>query len=221
MMAEENKAGNKQNYSRTYLILNEVFNSVTHGIGFGLSIAGLVVLIVAAVRTGEAVRVVSYTIYGSSLVMLYLFSTLYHSLSFTKAKTVFKIFDHSCIYILIAGTYTPFSLVTIGGVQGWVLFGIIWGLALAGIIYKSIFIGHYRKLSLAIYLMMGWLCLFFIKPLYNGLGKDGFILLFSGGMAFTVGAVFYSLKIKFMHVVWHFFVIAGTILMYFSILFYA
>ncbi len=209
-------------HSRGYLILNEVLNAVTHGIGFGLSIAGLVVLIVSAAGSGEPIRVVSFAIYGSMLVLLYLFSCLYHSLSFTAAKGVFKIFDHSCIYLLIAGTYTPLCLVTVGGWQGWTLFGIIWGLAIIGVIYKSIWMGRFKKLSTAIYIAMGWFCIIDIKAFYEGLGPKGFGLLLAGGIAFTVGAAFYSMKnVRFMHVLWHFFVILGTMLMYFSILFYA
>ena len=207
--------------SRTYRIVNEVFNSITHGIGTGLSIAGLVILIVVAVRTGGAMKIVAFSVYGATLILLYLFSTLYHSLTFTRAKKVFKIFDHSCVYILIAGTYTPYSLVTVSGATGWVLFGIIWALAIMGVVSKSIWMDKYEKFSTVIYVAMGWLCIFFIKPIYTGLGKDGFTLLLLGGLAFTVGAVFYSLRVKFMHVVWHFFVLLGTILMYFSILFYA
>ncbi len=208
--------------SRFYLISNEVFNAVTHGIGFGLSIAGLVVLLVSGARSGEAIRVVSYAIYGSSLILLYLFSTLYHSLAFTPAKKLFKIFDHSGIYVLIAGTYTPLCLLTIGGAAGWALFGTIWGLAVAGVVYKCLFIGKHRTVSTLIYVLMGWLCIIFIKPIYAGLGAQGFGLLLAGGLAFTIGAVFYSFRnIKYIHVVWHFFVLLGTILMYFSILFYA
>jgi len=209
-------------YSRHYLILNEVLNSISHGIGFGLSIAGLVILIVSAADTGEPIRVVAFAIYGSTLILLYLFSCLYHSLSFTHAKRVFKIFDHSCIYLLIAGTYTPLCLVTVGGWQGWTLFGVIWGFAIIGVIYKSIWMGKHKKLSTAIYIAMGWFCIVDLKAFYEGLGSKGFGLLLIGGIAFTVGAIFYSLQnIRFMHVLWHLFVIIGTMFMYFSILFFA
>lgn len=207
--------------SRGYQIKNEVFNSITHGIGFGLSIAALVILIVTATKTGETMRVVAFTIYGASLVLLYLFSTLYHSLMFTRAKAVFKVLDHSCVYILIAGTYTPYALIIIGGWKGWVLFGIIWGIAIFGVICKSIWMDKYERFSTLIYIVMGWMCLFFFKPIYEQLGRNGFMLLLFGGVAFTVGTVFYSLKIKYMHTVWHFFVLLGSSFLFFSIILYA
>jgi hemolysin III len=208
--------------AKSYLIVNEIANAVTHGIGFCLSIAGLVFLILKAVGTGEALRVASYSVYGTTLILLYLFSTLYHSLTFTKAKTIFKIFDHSGIFLLIAGTYTPISLLVISGALGWVIFGIIWILAVLGIVYKSIYINKHQHISTIFYVLMGWLCLVCISRVYRGFGFSGFALLLAGGVSFTVGAIIYSLKqIKFIHVVWHIFVLAGTILMYFSILNYS
>ncbi|MHC9536377.1 PAQR family membrane homeostasis protein TrhA [Dellaglioa sp. BT-FLS60] len=211
----------EQNYSRRYLILNEVLNAVTHGIGFGLSIAGLIVLIIKGTHDGSALEITSYAIYGSSLVLLYLTSTLFHSLIFTRARTVFQIFDHSSIYILIAGTYTPYCLIAVGGALGWTLFGIIWVMTILGIIYKSIWLGHFKTISTIIYLIMGWLCLSAMFPLYASLGVTGFWLLVSGGLAFTIGAGIYSINgVKYLHVVWHLFVMLGTGLMFFSILFY-
>jgi hemolysin III len=208
--------------SKGYLILNETANAVTHGIGFGLSIAGLVLLILKAADTGETLRIVSYSIYGTTLILLYLFSTLYHSLIFTRAKNVFRVFDHSGIYLLIAGTYTPITLLTVSGIFGWVIFGIIWMLAVIGIVYKSIWIGRHQHLSTVFYVIMGWLCLIGISRIYHGLGFSGFALFLAGGVAFTVGALIYCLKqIKFIHVLWHIFVLAGTILMYLSILNYS
>ncbi|MHC9532681.1 PAQR family membrane homeostasis protein TrhA [Dellaglioa sp. L3N] len=211
----------EQNYSRRYLILNEVLNAVTHGIGFGLSIAGLILLIIKGTHDGSALEITSYAIYGSSLVLLYLTSTLFHSLIFTRARTVFQIFDHSSIYILIAGTYTPYCLIAVGGALGWTLFGIIWVMTILGIIYKSIWLGHFKTISTIIYLIMGWLCLSAMFPLYSSLGVTGFWLLVSGGLAFTIGAGIYSINgVKYLHVVWHLFVMLGTGLMFFSILFY-
>lgn len=211
----------KHNYSRRYLILNEVLNAVTHGIGLGLSIAGLIFLLIKGAHDGSALEITSYAIYGSSLVLLYLTSTLFHSLIFTRAKTVFQIFDHSSIYILIAGTYTPYCLLSVGGALGWTLFGIIWMMTVLGIIYKSIWLGHFKTISTIIYLIMGWLCLSAMLPLYNSLGVTGFWLLVSGGIAFTIGAGIYSINgIKYFHVVWHLFVMLGTGLMFFSILLY-
>lgn len=201
--------------------MNEVFNAVTHGIATGLSIAGLVILLVKGAQSGSAIETVSYAIYGSTLILLYLASTLFHSLMFTRAKGVFQIFDHSSIYLLIAGTYTPYCLVTIGGWFGWTLFGIIWLMAVLGVVYKSIWLGKYQNASTVIYIIMGWLCITAMKPLYSGLGPVGFWLLVAGGVSFTVGALVYSLRsVKFMHVLWHLFVMLGTGFMYFSILFY-
>lgn len=209
------------NFSKKYIIVNEVFNAVTHGIGAGLSIAGLIILLIKGAKMGSAVHVVSYAIYGTTLILLFLASTLYHSLIFTKAKNVFQVFDHSSIYLLIAGSYTPYCLTVIGGTLGWVLLGLIWLLAIGGVVYKSIFLKKKGKTDVILYVLMGWICLIAFKPLLEGLGVGGTLLLAGGGVSYTVGAIFYSLKhIKFMHVVWHFFVLLGAALMYFSILFY-
>ncbi|ANZ61994.1 hemolysin III [Secundilactobacillus paracollinoides] len=209
-------------FSRRYQIINEVLNSVTHGIGVGLSIAGLVLLIIRAVHLGGAMRITAYTVYGAILVLFYLASTMFHSLYFTKASHVFQIFDHCAIYLLIAGTYTPYCLVVIRGTLGWVIFGVTWVTAVLGIIYKSLWLGKFQKLSTILYVVMGWFCVLGFKPLYNGLGPHGFLLLVLGGVAFTAGAVLYSFKnIKFGHVIWHLFVLLGTILMFFSVYLYA
>ncbi|SEL30807.1 hemolysin III [Carnobacterium iners] len=210
------------NFSKKYLITNEVLNAVTHGIGVGLSIAGLIILILKGIKSGSTLELVSYCIFGSSLILLYLSSTLYHSLIFTKARKVFKIFDHSSIYILIAGSYTPLCLITIGGVKGWALFYVVWTIALLGVIYKSIWIESFKNVSTLLYIGMGWLCIVAIKELYTGLGMNGFGLLLAGGLAFTIGAAFYSMRsVKYMHVLWHLFVMTGTAFVYFSILIYA
>ncbi len=208
--------------SRTYQIVNEVLNAVTHGIGAALSIAGLVILILQAHGEGGSLRMTTFLVYGIILVLFYLASTLFHSLYFTRASHVFQIFDHCAIYLLIAGTYTPFSLLVVGGKLGWWMFGIIWAMAVAGIVYKAIWLGKFQVLSTVIYVVMGWMCLMGIGPLYRGLGPVGFVLLLLGGVAFTAGAVLYSFKgVPFGHVIWHLFVMLGTGLMYFSILFYA
>ncbi|MBP1040589.1 hemolysin III family protein [Vagococcus sp. BWB3-3] len=208
-------------FSKKYLIVNEVLNAVTHGIGVGLSIAGLVILLIKGARLGSATHIVAYAIYGATLILLFLASTLFHSLIFTKAKKVFQVFDHSSIYLLIAGSYTPFCLLTIKGWLGWTLFVIIWLMALLGVIYKSIWLAKKGNSAVIIYIIMGWLCLAAVKPLYEGLGPVGTGLLALGGVSYTVGAIFYSMKnIKFMHVVWHLFVMLGAGLMYFSILLY-
>ncbi|WP_313469153.1 hemolysin III family protein [Carnobacterium sp.] len=218
---EKKNLQEKTVFSQRYLVINEVFNAVTHGIGFGLSIAGLVILLYKGSQTGSALEIVSYAIYGSTLILLYLCSTLYHSLTFTRARKLFKTFDHMSIFLLIAGTYTPYTLITIGGPMGWTFFGIVWGIAILGVIYKAIWINHLQKFSTWIYIAMGWLCVFALKPIYQGLGSQGFLLLVLGGLSFTIGAIFYSLRnVRFMHVLWHLFVLAGTAFMYFSILFY-
>ena len=211
-------------FTRKYNIVNEVLNAVTHGIGLGLSIAGLVILLVNGARLGSPMHIVSYAIYGSTLILLFLFSTLFHSLIFTKAKIVFRVFDHSSIFLLIAGSYTPFCLLSIKGWLGWTLFGLIWTLAIGGVVYKSITLHRKEtisQVSTVIYIVMGWLCVIAFVPLIRSLGIMGTSLLAGGGIAYTVGAYFYSIKnIRFMHVVWHIFVMLGAGLMYFSILFY-
>ncbi|QNQ82356.1 hemolysin III family protein [Lactobacillus sp. PV037] len=209
------------NPSKTYLILDNIFSAITHGVGFGLSVAGLVILIVRAVQTGGALKIVSFTLYGSSLVLLYLFSTLYHSLVFTRARRVFQIFDHSSIFILIAGSYTPYTLVAIGGAKGWTMWGIIIGLATLGILFYIFNQGKFIILDTILYVLMGWMVIFASADLYPILGRAGFTLLFMGGVAYTVGAVLFTMRrIPFIHVIWHLFVMLGSILMYFSILLY-
>ena len=209
-------------FTRRYLILNEVLNAVTHGIGFGLSIAGLVILLIKGARLDSPIHIISYAIYGSMMILLFLFSTLFHSLMFTRAKKVFQVFDHASIFLLIAGSYTPFCLLSIQGWLGWTLFILIWLLAISGIVYKSLTLHKKEtvsKISTLIYIIMGWLCVIAFKPLIASLGFWGTFLLTSGGVSYTVGALFYSIKsVRFMHVVWHLFVMLGAGLMYFSVL---
>ena len=214
----------KTKFSRSYLIVNEVFNAITHGIGAGLSIAGLVILLVKGAHLHSPLHVVTYAIYGSMMILLFLTSTLFHSLIFTKAKGVFQVFDHSSIFLLIAGSYTPFCLLSVKGWLGWTLFGLIWVFAIAGIVYKSLTLHKKEtvsKVSTFIYIVMGWLCLIAAVPLYHSLGLVGISLMVLGGLSYTVGAFFYSLKsVRFMHVVWHLFVVLGAGFMYFSVLFF-
>lgn len=208
-------------HSKTYYILDNIFSAVTHGIGFSLSIAGLVILIVQAAQTGNPIRIVSFTLYGTSLVLLYLFSTLYHSLVFTRADKVFQIFDHSSIFILIVGSYMPYTLVTIGGAKGWWMFGLILAMAIIGILYYILIPGNHIIFNTLIYIGMGWLVVVALGTLYNALGHTGFWLLVWSGVSYTVGAILYCLRrIPFIHVIWHLFVMLGSILMYFSILLY-
>lgn len=198
----------------------ELWNAITHGIGFALSIPALVLLIMAGKDHGSATAVVSFTIFGVSMVLLFLMSTLLHSMP-VKLKKLFSIFDHSAIYILIAGTYTPFLLVTIKGALGWTLFGVIWGLAIAGILFKVFFIHKYEAVSLVFYIVMGWLIVSAIKPLYVNMEREGLVLLVLGGILYTFGSIFYAWrKIPFNHAIWHIFVIAGSASMFFSVLLY-
>jgi hemolysin III len=206
---------------RQYSIREEIANSVSHGIGVCLSIAGLVVLVVLAASQGDVWRIVSFSIYGTSLILMFLGSTLYHSFSHPAIKHVLKIIDHSMIYLLIAGTYTPFMLVSLRGPWGWTLFGIIWGLALTGILLKIILIGKHRLLSTLTYLAMGWLCVIALKQMIASIPPAGMYWLVAGGLCYTIGAIFYSVrKIPFNHAIWHLFVLGGSICHYFSILFY-
>ena len=199
----------------------ELWNAISHGIGVILSIPALVFLILKGVEEGTTMHVVSYTIFGASMLLLFLMSTLLHSMP-KRVKRVFSILDHSAIYILIAGTYTPFLLVSIQGVLGWTLFGIIWGLAIAGVLFKVFFIHRYEFVSLIFYIVMGWLIVIAIKPLIQVLTMPGFMLLLSGGLLYTIGSVFYAWrKLPYNHAIWHVFVIAGSACMYFCVLIYS
>ncbi len=206
---------------RQQSLIEEIFNAIVHGIGALLSIAGLVLLIVFATLKGSMIHVISVSIYGSTLVLLYLNSTIYHSLTNRKAKEVFEIFDHASIYLLIAGTYTPFTLIVLHGAMGWIVFGIIWGLAFCGVLFKSFFTGKLDFISTIIYLIMGWLIVLVFKPLMYSLNTTGLIFLIIGGLLYSVGTIFYLFqKIKFAHVVWHVLVLVATIFHFFAILFY-
>lgn len=201
------------------MIINEVANAATHGIGVGLSITALVLLVVYACIYGNAWHVVSFSIYGSTLIILYLASTLYHSIQNQRAKHIFKIIDHSAIYLLIAGTYTPFTLVTLRESRGWVLFGIIWGLALAGIFFKSFFVNRFVVLSTVMYIAMGWLIIVSIRDLLLNLSPGGIIFLLAGGLSYTFGVIFYAQKQRLLcHAVWHLFVLGGSICHFFAVM---
>ncbi|MDU5334960.1 PAQR family membrane homeostasis protein TrhA [Enterococcus sp.] len=208
----------ERQFSRKYLITNEVLNAVTHGVGVFLSIVGFVLLLKKA---NSGLHYVSFIIYGVSLLLLFLASTLYHSLIFTKAKKIFQVFDHCSIYLLIAGTYTPYCLLYIKGTIGIVLLSVIWLAAIIGIVYKSLTLSKVKsvsKLSTIIYNVMGWAVVIALPSLYHSVGLKGLLLLVGGGVAYTVGSVFYSMKNRrYMHVVWHLFVMLGAMLMFFSI----
>jgi len=199
----------------------ERFNSITHLVGAVLALGGATVLVTLAGVTGGATRIVSFSVYGLTLFLLYLFSTLYHSLR-GRAKRVFQVLDHHAIYLLIAGTYTPFSLVALKGKTGWWLFGGVWGLALLGILIDTLRGKGGHLLSVAIYLLMGWLILFVLGPLIAALPPGGFRWLLAGGLFYTVGVVFYALDgvWPWCHGIWHLFVLAGSISHYFAVLLY-
>jgi hemolysin III len=200
----------------------ELANSLTHGLGAVLAVAALAVLVVFSARHGTAWHVVSCSVYGASMVALYLASTLYHGVTNPRAKQVFHTLDHVAIYLLIAGTYTPFTLLTLKGGWGWTIFGIEWGLALAGIIYKVFFYTHkHRGVSTAIYLAMGWLAIIAIKPLLASLPTGGLIWLGIGGLSYSLGVIFYLWdRLPFAHVIWHLFVLGGSISHFFAIYLY-
>lgn len=199
----------------------EIANSVSHGIGAGLSIAALAVLVTLAGMRGDAWRVVSFSVYGASMVLLYLASTLYHGFRNPLTKHVFHVFDHSAIFLLIAGTYTPFTLVTLRGAWGWSLFGVIWGLAFSGIIIKSVSFKRFRLLSVLVYVLMGWIALVALGPLLKALPTGGLLWLFIGGLCYTLGIGFYLWeKLPFHHAIWHLFVLGGSICHFFGIFLY-
>ena len=198
----------------------ELANSITHGIGFLIGIAVLVLLVVFASLRKGVWEIVSVSVYGTTFILLYLGSTLYHSAKSEKARRVLKVIDHSAIYLLIAGTYTPFALAPLRGALGWSIFGAIWGSALLGIGFKAFFTGRFKAVSLISYLFMGWFCVVAIKPLYRELNTAGFVFLVAGGLCYSVGAIFYAWKsLRWSHAVWHMFVLAGSLCHFFSILF--
>ncbi len=199
----------------------ELANAITHGLGALLSIAGLVLLVVFASLDGNAWHIVSFSIFGTCLVLLYTASTLYHSFRSTRVKHVLRIMDHSAIYLLIAGTYTPFTLTLLRGGWGWSMFGVIWGLCIAGIVFKVFFIKRFNGLSTLLYLLMGWMIVIAAKPLLEHLPIGGLYWLLAGGAAYSLGTVFYLWeKLPFHHAVWHLFVLAGSICHFFAVLLY-
>lgn len=207
--------------SNKYSLGEEIAHGLTHGIGIVLAIAGLCVLVTFSALYGSAVHVVASSIFGASMIVLYTASTLYHSLPMPETKRIMRVVDHASIYLLIAGTYTPFTLVTLEGAWGWSLFGVAWGLAIVGIIFKLFFTGRFDRLSVAIYVAMGWCGLVAIKPMMAALPTLGLWLLVAGGLAYTGGVIFYLLeRMRYHHAIWHLFVMAGTTLHYFVILFF-
>lgn len=204
-----------------YSLGEEVANAVTHGIGVLLSVAGLTMLIVLSALFGNGWHLASAIIYGIALVLLYSASTIYHSFQAPQVKKVLRVIDHSSIYLLIAGTYTPFTLVTLSDAGGIVLFGVVWGIALIGIVVESFWIHRPKWISLLGYFAMGWLIMLKINPLIENLGTTGIWLLIAGGITYMIGTIFYVLKkIPYMHAIWHVFVLAGSIIHFLAIKFY-
>lgn len=200
-------------------IHDELANTLTHGLGVALALAGLAVLITLASLHHSARQLVSYSIYGVTLVLLYATSTAYHGVKMPRAKRLLRILDHASIYLLIAGTYTPFALISLRGVWGWSLLGIIWALAATGVVFKIFFIGRFPRTSVVIYLGMGWLALVAARQLFAHLPTTGLILVFAGGLCYTLGVLFFAFDYKrFHHAIWHLFVLAGSICHFFAVL---
>lgn len=203
-----------------YTLGEEICNSITHGIGAALAIAGCVIAIVYAALYGDAWCVVSASVYGATMIITYTTSTIYHALTHPTAKKVFRILDHTNIFLLIAGTYTPMTLVVLRGPLGWVLFGMVWGASVLGIVLNAVGLERFKKFSMIAYVASGWAALIGIVQLYRVMEPVAFWMLVAGGVAYTAGIIFFAMKKRYMHVIWHVFVIAGSMLHYFMILFY-
>ena len=207
--------------AKFYSPLEESINIYSHILGIVLSLVGLVFLLLKAANHGDVWHIVSAAIFGISLIVLYTASSLYHSAKDPVVRNRLRIFDHAAIYVIIAGTYTPFTLITLHGTVGWIIFGITWGMALIGIILKLFFTGRFKILSTAMYVLMGWVIVFAINPLIDNLAPSGLQLLVAGGLAYTVGAVLYSIKaIPLNHAIFHILVLVGTICHCFAVYFY-
>ena len=207
--------------AKFYSPVEERINIISHAAGLILSIVGLMLLWVHASLNGNNWHVVSFTIFGASLIVLYAASTFYHSARKQELRNRLRIIDHAAIYVLIAGTYTPFALVTLKGSTGWVIFGVTWGLAVSGITLKLFFTGKYEFLSTLMYVFMGWVIIFAVKPLIQNLSTEGLAWLLAGGIAYTLGAIIYSFKkIRFNHAIFHVFVLIGSISHFLSVYLY-
>jgi hemolysin III len=206
--------------NQRYSLGEEIANSVTHGIGAALSIAAMSILIFIASQNRDAWRIVSFSIYGSTLFILYIASTLYHAFTHEKTKRFFRLMDHSSIFLLIAGTYTPPTLIAMRGSWGWTLFCLIWAIAIGGIIFELLYIGKYKFISVSIYVGMGWLAIIAIKPMVEALPDGMMRWIVLGGVFYTLGVVFYVWKkMPYNHAVWHLFVLAGSAMHFFGMLF--
>lgn len=204
---------------KRYSLGEEIFNSVSHGAGGLLAIAGTVLLIVFSAIYSSAWAIVGSAIFGASMIILYTMSTLYHAITNKKAKAFFRIMDHNTIFFLIAGTYTPITLVPLRGAVGWTLFGIIWGAAVLGIVLNSIDLERFRKPSVVCYILMGWAVIFAIKPMLEHVPRMSLIFLLIGGACYTFGVIFYAIKkVRYFHSIWHLFTIGGTVTHFFAVL---
>ena len=204
-----------------YSAAEENINIRSHALGFVLSVIALILLVIRAVQYGDSLHIISFSIFGISLVTLYAASTCYHSTSDPELRTRLRILDHSSIYVLIAGSYTPFALITLSGSTGWIIFSTAWGMAIIGITLKIFFTGKFKLVSTLMYVFMGWIIIFAIKPLINSLSSDGLLWLVIGGISYTTGAILYSIKkIKFNHAIFHIFVLLGSFSHFISIYFY-
>ena len=204
-----------------YSVGEEIANSVTHGVGIVLSVAGLAVLTAFASVFGTAWHIVSCSIYGVTQILLYTASTLYHGIPSPRAKAVLRVLDHAAIFLLIAGTYTPFALVNLGGALGWIIFGVVWGLAITGIALQAVLIRHRAILTVIPYVAMGWLAVFAVKPMVESIPPGGLALLTAGGLCYTLGCAFYVWRrLPYHHAIWHVFVMAGSALHFFAVFFY-
>jgi len=218
-MKKELKTTNHE--KRTESASEHIANAITHGVGFGLSVACLILLVVFASLRNGVWEIVSCSVYGFTLVILYLASTLYHSIYKPRVRHILQIIDRAAIYLLIAGTYTPYLLVPLRGALGWSLFGVIWGLAIVGIVFQAVFINRFKLFSVLTYLFMGWMVVVTIIPLLRVLPVMAIIWMAIGGLCYTLGVVFYAWKqLKFAHAIWHLFVLAGSICHFFGILFF-
>jgi hemolysin III len=203
---------------KSYSRAEELANSVTHGFGLAISLVGAVALVVLTALQGDTWQIVSSAVYGTSLVALYAASTLYHSVRPPEAKRVLRVLDHCAIYLLIAGSYTPFALVSLRGGWGWTLFSVVWGLTVAGIVFKVFFTGRLNVLSTTIYVLMGWLCVVAAKPIVEMVPTGALWWLAAGGVVYTAGTVFYhNRRVPYSHAIWHLFVIGGSACHYFAI----
>ena len=204
-----------------YTLGEEIFSAITHGLGALFGVFALVYMVVVSAIHGAPWAVVSGAIYGGTLIVLFCMSTLYHAIAHRKAKLVFRVLDHTTIFLLIAGTYTPIALITLRGALGWVIFGVEWGVAILGIILNSISIERFKVFSMIGYVVCGWMVVIAFVPLVNSMPFSGFMYLLGGGLFYTIGLLFYKLKnVRYMHSIWHMFVLVGALLQYVCVAYY-